>query len=386
MAYKTTWRTRACDNPAPSNGGQDCVGEATQPRQESCRLTNPCPVDGKVSDWSSWGGQTCSVTCGHDATMSLFRTRTCTNPAPAYGGADCTDILSETMEVSCNLPYCPISGGISAWGQWSTPQCPQSCGLSAQKEVRRTRSCTNPPPQYGGRDCTEARSQTALVPCNIGPCPGGVDGGVSEWSVWTGSTCSVTCGVLAVRNVTRTRTCTNPSPQNGGRDCLETLLETTVRSCQLSGCPVDGGFTQWGLWTNPPCSMACGSATKSVTRTRSCSNPTPQNGGRPCTGNSSESEERNCGLPPCTDAQTDATYMVWIVASGSVVAVLFVVLIVVGVVVCVMRRRRADKTSGKTFYDSDVWTTDDNTYTATTALTTTTPTTPMDKTYDGRRL
>ncbi|XP_067654464.1 cysteine-rich venom protein Mr30-like [Haliotis asinina] len=107
-ASKTTWRTRACDNPAPSRGGRECVGEATESRQEICGLTRPCPVDGKVSEWSGWSGKSCSVTCGQDATMSLYRTRTCTNPAPAYGGADCTDVLSQTKKVSCNLPHCPI--------------------------------------------------------------------------------------------------------------------------------------------------------------------------------------------------------------------------------------------------------------------------------------
>ncbi|XP_067656187.1 mucin-like protein [Haliotis asinina] len=260
----------------------------------------------------------------------------------------------------------------------------------------RTRSCTNPLPQYGGRACIETLSDTAIVPCNIGPCPGGVNGGVSEWGAWKDSACSATCGVLAVRNVTRMRTCTNPSPQNGGRDCQEALLETIVRRCQLDGCPVDGGFTEWGQWTNPPCSMSCGSAKKWVTRIRSCSIPIPQNGGRSCIGNNSETQERICELPSCTVSQTEATYMVWIVASGSVVAVLFVVLIVVGVVVCVMRRRRADKTSGETIYDSGVWITDGNLNMASTSPTaatptitiptTTTSTTSKDDTFEGRRL
>ncbi|KAK7492117.1 hypothetical protein BaRGS_00016591, partial [Batillaria attramentaria] len=42
-------------------------------------------TDGK---WSSYGDYSpCSTTCG-DGTR--FRTRTCTNPAPAFGGTDCT--------------------------------------------------------------------------------------------------------------------------------------------------------------------------------------------------------------------------------------------------------------------------------------------------------
>ncbi|XP_048242487.1 SCO-spondin-like [Haliotis rufescens] len=366
LAYKTTSRTRVCDSPAPSDGGRECVGEARQARQESCRLTTPCPVNGglslwsawdgsqctrtcgmlvtriftrtrsctapspqfggadcagtvfetalrncglsecpiagNVTEWSEWTGQACSVTCGQDVTRTLVRTRTCNNPRPAFGGADCTDALFDTKQVNCNLRYCPIDGGISTWEQWTTPPCPLSCGVSAHKVVTRNRSCSNPPPQYGGRDCAEPRSETALVNCNNRVCPGVVDGGVTDWGAWIDSACPVTCGLTAVRNVSRTRTCTRPPPQNGGRDCLEPLLETYVRGCQLRGCPVDGGFTQWGQWANPPCSVTCGSrATKNVSRVRSCSNPIPQNGGTFCTGNSSETEERNCGLPPCTD-------------------------------------------------------------------------------------
>lgn len=57
-------------------------------------------VDGEVSNWSDWG--TCSVSCGGG---SQDRTRTCTNPKPQYGGADCTGNLKETQ--SCNTQNCP---------------------------------------------------------------------------------------------------------------------------------------------------------------------------------------------------------------------------------------------------------------------------------------
>jgi hypothetical protein len=41
-----------------------------------------------------------------------------------------------------------VDGGLTRWGPWSA--CSRTCDVG-QRE--RTRSCTKPPPQYGGKDC-----------------------------------------------------------------------------------------------------------------------------------------------------------------------------------------------------------------------------------------
>lgn len=53
--------------------------------------------------------------------------------------------------------------------------------------------------------------------------------------------------------------------------------------------PVDGGFTDWAAWSS--CSKTCGGGTSE--RVRSCSQPTPAHGGKNCTGDSSESRDCN---------------------------------------------------------------------------------------------
>ena len=58
-------------------------------------------VDGGYSDFGDWSE--CSNDCGGG---TQTRTRTCTNPAPAHGGADCVGDSSETRECS-STTGCP---------------------------------------------------------------------------------------------------------------------------------------------------------------------------------------------------------------------------------------------------------------------------------------
>ncbi|XP_061196679.1 MAM and LDL-receptor class A domain-containing protein 2-like [Saccostrea echinata] len=134
---------------------------------------------------------------------------------------------------------------------------------------------------------------TQTQTCNIQGCP--IDGGYTNWSAW--STCTVSCGG---GTQTRTRTCTNPAPQNGGADCVGSSSES--QSCNNILCPIDGGYTEWSVWST--CTVSCGSGTR--TRTRTCTNPTPANGGAECVGDSSQTE--NCNTQECP---IDGGYTEW---------------------------------------------------------------------------
>ncbi|WAR29799.1 HMCN1-like protein, partial [Mya arenaria] len=112
-------------------------------------------VDGHWSDWSVWSG--CDVTCGNG---EHSRDRTCTYPAPAHGGLDCTGLNADRK--TCNNNPCP-NGGWSDWESWSA--CPVTCDVGLRS---RQRFCNNPFPSMLGQYC-QGKSDDYIV-CNTKPC------------------------------------------------------------------------------------------------------------------------------------------------------------------------------------------------------------------------
>ncbi|XP_071083513.1 thrombospondin-1-like [Haliotis cracherodii] len=126
---------------------------------------------GQWSAFSLWEAtSTCSHTCG-GGEITQQRTRQCNNPAPSNGGRPCEGETSETRTSTCNTHPCPIAGGWSAWTEW-TPidECPALCG-GGKADLTRSRTCTNPSPQYGGADCVGQATQTTIMgDCNVDSC------------------------------------------------------------------------------------------------------------------------------------------------------------------------------------------------------------------------
>lgn len=56
--------------------------------------------------------------------------------------------MSQVTECEALRKCQPINGGWTIWSKWSG--CSASCGKGA---IVRSRSCTNPKPQYDGNDC-----------------------------------------------------------------------------------------------------------------------------------------------------------------------------------------------------------------------------------------
>jgi len=232
--------------------------------------SSPSPISGILSDWSNWSN--CSRTCG---TGTQTRTRTYTEPQ--NGGSHASDYtnLSETRD--CNTQPCPINGGFSDWV--NSGLCSASCGGG---KIVQNRTCTNPPPQHGGANCTgDTRRE---VDCNTQPCP--IDGVLSDWSGW--STCSKECGTG-----TQTRTRTYAAPQHGGSHPFGYTNLSETQNCNTQPCPINGGFT---VWTDTSiCTEECGGGTK--TQMRSCTNPPPQHGGANCVGDTQR--QISCNTQAC---------------------------------------------------------------------------------------
>ena len=66
---------------------------------------------------------------------------------------------------------------------------------------------------------------------------------------------------------------------------------------------LDGNWGQWSVYSQ--CSLTCGSGHQS--RSRPCNNPAP-NGGLPCIGSSTESQ--NCNTQSCTVGKYEANTFV----------------------------------------------------------------------------
>ncbi|XP_068081375.1 hemicentin-1 isoform X2 [Anabrus simplex] len=228
-------------------------------------------VPAEWSSWSEWSD--CSTTCGPG---EQIRIRECGDSE--MGGVDPSDCQGDAEEWRhCHMAECQIHGGWSEWSDWTS--CSESCGRGTR---RRYRKCDNPTPMYGGQPCLGSDAQQEY--CLQRPCP--INGGWSEWSVW--STCSVTCD-NGVQH--RTRQCNNPPPAFGGNNCSG--LELEVINCNTHKCPEDGRWSHWSAWS--PCSATCGSGNKQ--RSRECNNPPPRYGGAECRGENLEILQ--CTLRSC---------------------------------------------------------------------------------------
>ncbi|XP_043922260.1 SCO-spondin-like [Protopterus annectens] len=302
-------RYRFCTNPAPSGYGLPCIG--TNQEEQLCDI-QPCSRSGNWSDWSAW--TTCSRTCGGGIQT---RSRACDNPPPERQGDFCEGPSTEVQ--SCNADSCPVVDCSSVIGSiYSScgPSCPRSCDdlslciwtcepgcyCTGGKVLNKNRTacvdrkdCTCLDILTGGRylpgesflrgdGCTNCTCIKGRLTCSNRQCT--VSGRWCEWSNWT--PCTKTCGS---EMVTRYRTCSCPSPQNGGATCEgeqqkygEITAQLEKKECPwISFCPVDGSWSSWSPWS--PCDACVGN----TVRTRQCMSPPARYGGVPCQGESIQS-------------------------------------------------------------------------------------------------
>lgn len=166
-------RNRQCDSPEPQNNGLSCSGNSVE---ENTCTQDPCPVNGNWGPWSPWNQ--CSHTCGSGL---LTRTRLCNAPLPENGGDTCQGPTIDSL--TCFVNDCPVDGNWGLWSPWSF--CVVTCGVGT---VSRIRECNNPRPSQGGTMCQGQSIEDKN--CTRRPCP--IDGRAGPWSPW--SVCSASCG------------------------------------------------------------------------------------------------------------------------------------------------------------------------------------------------
>ncbi|XP_049654923.1 SCO-spondin-like [Accipiter gentilis] len=190
------------------------------------------------------------------------------------------DCLDGSDEARCGGP--PTSASPPAW---PPPTCsPKQFSCSSGGCLPPEKRCDLHP------DCPDGSDERDCADCILSP-----------WGGW--GPCSRSCGLGVTL---RRRALLRGALPGGG--CARPRLDT--RACFLRACPVPGGWAAWGSWS--PCDAECGGGVRS--RTRSCSDPPPKNGGQPCLGGTLQSQPCNlqpCGEPPGCDPQ-----MVFVGAGG----------------------------------------------------------------------
>ncbi|MFH4977917.1 hypothetical protein AB6A40_004626 [Gnathostoma spinigerum] len=290
--------------------------------------TAPKRVDGGWSEWSRPSCSSCSCSSLFGSIGVTLSTRSCSNPTPANGGAEC--IGSSVRALVCNRK-CP-----SAWksvDRYIADKCDERKREKNDKELTGTGSQLKRYPQrackifcdveskYGSqrnyrffgdnlpdgtlcgrnRYCLDGEclpmscDDTALInrdqSCPQERCPLTIPtkkyaGEWGSWSLW--SFCSQTCGG-GFRE--RTRSCRR------GR-CDGTTKES--EACEVQSCPSQtAGGSSWSEWTPwNQCSVTCGKGSQA--RYRRCT--TSENSiARDCPG--STMDIRPCDKGTCETGQ-----------------------------------------------------------------------------------
>lgn len=72
--------------------------------------SKPRPIDGNWTSWSSWSS--CQIPSDIETLPFRYKERSCTNPSPKNGGADCEGQARRTSSCDCNIPLGMESGRI----------------------------------------------------------------------------------------------------------------------------------------------------------------------------------------------------------------------------------------------------------------------------------
>ncbi|CAC5401165.1 HMCN [Mytilus coruscus] len=108
---------------------------------EHCSAASLNDIDGIEIRFSDWQWGSCSKTCGIGVQEGV-RTSICQQKV------HCLDNETEILRRHCISEHCSVDG---KWSVWMQEPCSVTCGVGSRL---RHRQCSNPHPQYGGKNCT----------------------------------------------------------------------------------------------------------------------------------------------------------------------------------------------------------------------------------------
>ena len=335
----TQTRTRTCTNPAPQHGGAQCVGESSQQRQATG--TASCTAPTLTLKTSSDTGVSSSDNITKDSTPT-FTISNVPSPAPTVtitakkggttkeetitGNGDVTfstlsdgewlilarytkftPIYSNTVRVTVDTAAPTITVNAQEGTTISATMTDDNERANGFRYIRTTSTtCSSATITAStgtayteGTDITLAKTDNDRYLCFRAEDKAGnvayrssaqiditiltpIDGGWSAWSAWSPAANTRCSGDTFTQ--TRTRTCTNPAPQHGGAQCVGESSQQR-QATGTKDCSIDGGWSAWSAWS-PAANTRCSGTTFTQTRTRTCTNPAPQNGGLQCIGDS----------------------------------------------------------------------------------------------------
>lgn len=138
----------------------------------SARAANPLTVKSQLAllNFKAKGPGSASITIMPDQILLAGNTAQALNP----------DLSQAGTNITIATPAQPVNGG---WSDWTT--CSANCGGGTQ-----TRTCTNPAPANGGANCSGANSQSCNTQACVAPsaptvtstCTGGTLTGTIAWN------------------------------------------------------------------------------------------------------------------------------------------------------------------------------------------------------------
>jgi hypothetical protein len=301
------------------------TGATNTPSASVDRTCGPCKLGTSFSGTDD--GLPCQATdvCDDDeyenVAATLSSDRTCATHAAACASHEYeTQATGSHQDRECAQKVCHCPNGVYTTGdacpKHGNPKCASCTGayhLANGNNQCDANICSCVHGAVATGAACGVHGATKCMSCNSGYDLVGQDCVITySWSK-TAATCPTACGTAA-SSPADSYNCvgSNGSTGNTGSLC-GTKLSTTISCAATSACLVNGG---WGSWTSGSCSVtACGQTGKR-SRSRTCDNPPPQNGGTGCTGSTkmfgnypiisgTEQVLDTCSTPACPDHGTD---------------------------------------------------------------------------------